>query len=453
MNMYDLFYKDKKVSASEKLNEIINTIPNDNESKAYSESFGGTGLFDFLDNKSLSSDEVKKKLDEIKDEIKSSKSEEDKKKLLDLYSHIAAEKESDKFVLGKDLKYKFKKDVPYIVLHSADDLFSQAIRWWTKSPFSHVDLVINGKAYTAYTKGGIDEYPITPTSRVLVYELSKVFNVKKIMEFFKRTRYAKYGFSRVFDSFILNHPKKEKEDFKQFFCSHWVMAALDYASDYKFKIEDKGLKFIGYDTFSPFGVFEWMINTPKALAKKVTFSESLLPFMEAEVEDIPSGDLQESGSDDGLEMEDTGGSDDGLGDDGGFGSDDGFSDDGFGDENGEGSEGQLPDPLADVDDSEKTLVKDLRSNMATFYKERERELEELLSSNISSLDYSKELTELTERYKTTLGLLEEYLRSQFYNESTSTKVNTFIQYKGTFNSINKAINNIYEKLGVEREEY
>ena len=195
-----------------------------------------------------------------------------------------------------------------------------------------------------------------------------------------------------------------------------------------------------------------MINTPKVLAKKVTFSESLLPFMEAEVEDIPSGDLQESGSDDGVEMEDTGGND-GLGDDG-FGSDDGFgNDDGFGDENGEGSEGQLPDPLADVDDSEKTLVKDLRSNMATFYKEREIELEELLSSNISSLDYSKELTELTERYKTTLGLLEEYLRSQFYNESTSTKVNTFIQYKGTFNSINKAINNIYEKLGVEREEY
>ena len=59
--------------------------------------------------------------------------------------------------------------------------------------------------------------------------------------------------------------------------------------------------------------------------------------------------------------------------------DDDFSDDGFGDDSGDGEDGdqsKIKDPLADIEDSQKELVGDLRKNMSSFYKAREKRFRE-----------------------------------------------------------------------------
>ena len=171
-------------------------------------------------------------------------------------------------------------------------------------------------------------------------------------------------------------------------------------------------------------------NTPKAYGESMGFGE-------ADAEEIPSGEMTEeadAGADEGYVEES-------------------YGDESYGDEyteEGEEGEGQgLTDPYSDVEDSEKILVKNLRENMATFYNNREADLEKISSSNMVTSEYGDEINKVIENYKSSLQLYKDYLRDTFPNESTSRRVVSFLEYKALFNQMNKLLNNYFAKLGVE----
>lgn len=112
-------------------------------------------------------------------------------------------------------------------------------------------------------------------------------------------------------------------------------------------------------------------------------------------------------------------------------------------------EGEMPDPLANVDDSEKSLISKLRDNMAAFYRMRENDLDKILSSNIATSDNTDNIKAIIDKYKTSLELYKEYLRNGFNEDPTSSKVATFIEYKALFNTMNKALNEYFRDLGID----
>lgn len=464
MSLFDLLENESMSSFSEssniyndRINEIENKILPILLEDGIGESFGS----ELNIPKTKNVDELLKELDNLKvmkNEITDSKI---LKRIRKLIVAISAKIESTKFLPGTEIKkFKWKPNTPYIVLHKGQTIFGTIISAITASPFSHVDLVVNGDSYTAYdTPLGVNKYKIPDFAKVVIYELNKdVFKVNKIMEFFEKTKNTRYGFDRILRSIVFKKSKKRKEDFNAFFCSHWVISCLDYASGKKLLFDNQKLIDFGYDMFTPMTVFEFLMQADdRVIKKKASMTKpNSIPVGESfnfidssnfkafkEEEEIPSGEMNEEGP---VEEESS---------DGGYEDEGGFSDDSFGDEYGseeEGEEGQIKDPLEEVEDSEKGLVSDLRSNMTTFYKSREADLEKILASNIGTSEYGDEVVSLIERYKDALTLFKEYLRNEYYEEATSRKVYSFIKYKGLFNTMNEQFNKFYRLLGADNEE-
>lgn len=464
MSIIDLMYRESSIQAfgeSSTINSIeslesrVNDLLQDDPDVA-GESFN-------IGPKPKSSKSILETINELGAKIKElteSGDTRNARRLKNAKTALHAKLESRKFIMAEKLKFKWKKNVPYLVFHKGKTIFGKAISIFTFSPFSHVDIVINGKAYTAYTENGVQEYDIPDASEICIYELSDLFPVKKIFDFFKKTEGSKYGFDRIMRSLVFQRSKKEKEDYDRFFCSHWVISALDYASGKNLLYEGQKLLSYGYDLFTPMRVFDFMVNSDNIAKDKFSKVNSLknhlpkgasegyrgigeyyFPYGEADEGDIPTGEIDESGPVEESPV-DAGG--------GGDYDDSGYED--FTDETeNEADADTIPDPLADVDDSEKSLVRDLRENMATFYRKREADLEKILSSNISSSEYGEDIEKLIDKYKTTLTLFKDHLREGFYEGSVVSKTLTFVEYKAVFNQLNKLLNKYFTELGSEDE--
>lgn len=399
------------------------------------------------------------------------------RKLEKMIRGLAAKIESTKFVTAKNNKFRWKRNQPYLVFHKGKGFLGGMISLATFSPFSHVDIVMNGKSYTSYTGedgDGVGCYNMPERSEIVIYELNKDFDYNRIIKFFKETEGTRYGFTdAVRGKFNMLDIDKSAEALNSYFCSQWVIAALDESSRKTKRWHGKPLLSQGYNWFSPINLFDYMINSDDVVVSKKSLTTdnsktmyakqirlaSGASFLEYSIfskafgeegeEDIPSGELGEEGpiedsGDDGGSEDFSGGDDSGGFDDGGY--DDGGFD---GEEGGEENENVVKDPLKDIDDSQKELVGDLRKNMSSFYKARENDLEKILSSNVGTSEYGKEVTDLIDNYKTTLSLYETYLRNEYYNESTTNKIMSFVKYKSIFNRLNENLNKYFELLGVE----
>ena len=172
-------------------------------------------------------------------------------------------------------------------------------------------------------------------------------------------------------------------------------------------------------------------------------------FKEDSLDEIPNGDINDmgdTGSDFSESMSDSEGGDQ-YGDYG-----NGYDDGGF-DENGEP---RANDPFADVDDSEFSLISDLRENYAKLYNNQYISYNKLKSENYESSEYEKEFKVLIDMYKRTLNLLYVYISRKYKDESTTTKIMTFVEFKEKFVSItdecNRLIDLINQKHTKERDD-
>ena len=397
------------------------------------------------------------------------KEKNDKPKLIKIDRLIAAVKsgiEASKFITGNKIKaFKWKKNKGYLVFHRGKTTFGSAISAVTFCPFSHVDLVVNGKSYTAYDGEGkgVNEYDIPEESEIVIYQINdKYFNLSKFRSFFEKTKGKEYAFDKALSGVLLGLSAKEKEDFESFFCSHWVVSCLDAMNNKSLEFHGIKLFSYGYDRFSPKLLYEYVITHDDFLTSKdsltkplpldmglytevtkVALAESFFGYGEDGEEDIPAEEPQEESTEEGP-IEDV------SFDDGGF--DDGGLDNSSGD-TGDG-ENKITDPLTDVDDSEKALVSDTRKSMTIFYENRENDLERILSSNINveSIEDSEILGDLINNYKETLSLFKEYLRNEYYEESTSRKIMSFIKYKSLFNQLNIGLNKYFKMIDEENKE-
>jgi len=96
------------------------------------------------------------------------------------------------------------------------------ISFYTKGPFSHVELIIDGYQYSSSPRdGGVRKVPHKLDHTVWEYiELNNI-ETNKILTFFEETKYAKYDYTGILGFIFLN-----KDSEKKWFCSEWVTRAL-----------------------------------------------------------------------------------------------------------------------------------------------------------------------------------------------------------------------------------
>lgn len=111
-----------------------------------------------------------------------------------------------------------------LALYKGKGLIGNAItRWWTGSVYSHCELVIDGVCYSAsFMDGGVRKKRIDLSSgRWDVVDIpwaDKAF----ALDFFERTKGAKYDWFGIFGSQLLN---RRMHDVNRWFCSEWFGGA------------------------------------------------------------------------------------------------------------------------------------------------------------------------------------------------------------------------------------
>ena len=98
------------------------------------------------------------------------------------------------------------------------------IRWWTKSKYSHCEIVIDGYCYSSsLMDGGTRKKMITlDSSKWDLIDLSE-FSQSRVLEYFAKTEGNKYGWLDLLVNQLFN---KSDNRSKSEFCSEWVSAAL-----------------------------------------------------------------------------------------------------------------------------------------------------------------------------------------------------------------------------------
>ena len=112
--------------------------------------------------------------------------------------------------------------------------FHKVVCWWTRSKYSHCELVINGTAYSSssrdkgvrkkeidFSSGKWDLYPV---------ELDEVF----VLNFYERAKDDKYDYKGLLWFVIGYIPQKAN----RWFCSEWCGFAMKIPFAHKLSIQD-----------------------------------------------------------------------------------------------------------------------------------------------------------------------------------------------------------------------
>jgi len=103
--------------------------------------------------------------------------------------------------------------------------FDKLIAWWTKSKYSHVELIIDGYWYSTSPRDGTVRRKIIPISTKWDYIEVPLKNrtKKEILEFYERTKGQKYDWINIFLCQII--PLGIQID-DRWICSEWCTYAI-----------------------------------------------------------------------------------------------------------------------------------------------------------------------------------------------------------------------------------
>ena len=143
-----------------------------------------------------------------------------------------------------------------LALYKGDGgLPNAAIRWWTGSPYSHCELVVDGWCYSSSVMdqgvrrkkvgAGADEISLDPDKWDLV-PLPWV-RAEDVLEYFRTTDHHRYGWPSLIASQVFN--RGVSVDGVQF-CSEWCAAAMGLPAPASFGPGSLG------------GIAEWILRDP-----------------------------------------------------------------------------------------------------------------------------------------------------------------------------------------------
>ena len=153
---------------------------------------------------------------------------------------------------------ELKENFAYVCFHKGKGLIGRFIGLWTLGDYAHVELIYNGKKYLA-NPGGVrcEDYIYKPHHDL--YELNYIVDIEKLMDFFEATEGFPYDFRALYKSqFLMGKDRDKDQNPNEYFCSEWLLAALDYATNYKYTYKGKGINEKGYFKFNPERLYKYL---------------------------------------------------------------------------------------------------------------------------------------------------------------------------------------------------
>lgn len=162
---------------------------------------------------------------------------------------------------------QLKENFLYLCFHKGKGLIGRLISLWTLGEYAHVEFVYNGKKYLA-NPGGIRCEDYKYEKHHDLYEVSMIVDIPKILEFFYATEGLPYDFRGILKAqFLMKDNRFEDHNVNEYFCSEWVLAAIDFATNYKLTYEGKGLNEKGYFKFNPQRLYKYLKNNDLLVRK------------------------------------------------------------------------------------------------------------------------------------------------------------------------------------------
>jgi hypothetical protein len=120
--------------------------------------------------------------------------------------------------------------------------FGSLIKWWTKSDYSHIELIIDGMWHTSSSiDGGVCERVISGESGNWDFvELSEQHDQELALSIFYEQNGKKYDWTGIVLTQIFPFSLHMKH---RWFCSELVAEMLNIADSYKYSPEDLYVKF------------------------------------------------------------------------------------------------------------------------------------------------------------------------------------------------------------------
>ena len=118
----------------------------------------------------------------------------------------------------------------YLVLYKGKGKIGNAItRWWTGSPYSHCELVMDGVCYSAsFMDGGVRAKEINLASGNWEMPIPLPWaDRRRVLWYFEQTKGRKYDWLGIFGAQLFN---RRRQDPMRFFCSEWCGAAITLPS-------------------------------------------------------------------------------------------------------------------------------------------------------------------------------------------------------------------------------
>ena len=155
---------------------------------------------------------------------------------------------------------ELKENFVYICFHKPNGLIGSLISLWTVGKYAHAEFVYNGYKYLS-NPGGVRKEPYEYKKNHDLYELSYVVSPEKIIEFFKMTEGLPYDMKAIIKAqFLMGNDHLKDQDPDAYFCSEFVLAAIDYALNYKLMYGKVGLNEKGYFKFNPERLYKYLKN-------------------------------------------------------------------------------------------------------------------------------------------------------------------------------------------------
>lgn len=111
--------------------------------------------------------------------------------------------------------------------HRAIDIGGRLICWWTRSPYSHCELVVDGECYSSSIRdGGVRKRHIDLTGKHWTVVPLPHVNPLAVTLLYASTKGAGYGWADLLTQQVLRTPV---EDRSRWFCSEWAATALGLA--------------------------------------------------------------------------------------------------------------------------------------------------------------------------------------------------------------------------------
>ena len=131
-------------------------------------------------------------------------------------------------------------------------ILDRVIRKWTKSKYSHVELIINNISYSASSRdGGVRKKTINyEAENWRIFDLKNIFDINLALKFLNQNLGQKYDHKGIFLSQVINLDKHNKN---KYFCSELIIEVLKKSIN-----DDKFVILENFSYFSPERLYNYL---------------------------------------------------------------------------------------------------------------------------------------------------------------------------------------------------